>query len=84
MPRSVILGFFVIVLATRVSFAQEPQTREEADRQRREQQAQEATAYKPNGLERGLNFAEDKAIFILDREGFHPKLGSLTVGSFHV
>ena len=28
-----------------------------------------------------MNFAENKAIFLLDREGFHPKLGSLTVGS---
>ena len=28
-----------------------------------------------------MDFAEEKAIFILDREGFHPKLGSLTTGS---
>ena len=61
--------------------AQEPQTREEADRQRREQQAQQVSPYKPNGLERALDFAEDKAIFLLDREGIHPKLGSLTTGS---
>ena len=28
-----------------------------------------------------MDFAEERAIFILDREGFHPKLGSLTTGS---
>ena len=28
-----------------------------------------------------MTFAEDKAIFIVDREGFYPKLGSLTTGS---
>jgi outer membrane protein assembly factor BamA len=73
----------ILSLIPRVAAAQqqEPQTREEADRERREQQAQGVTTYKPNGLERALDFAEDKAIFILDREGFHPKLGSLTTGS---
>jgi hypothetical protein len=81
MPRVVVLILTFLSLIPGVASAQEPQTREEADRQRREQQAQNATAYKPNGLERGLDFAEDKAIFILDREGIHPKLGSLTTGS---
>jgi hypothetical protein len=68
-------------LLTCPAWAQEPTTREEADRQRREQQAKDAQLYEPNGLERAIDFAEDKAIFILDREGFHPKLGSLTTGS---
>ena len=68
-------------LAPGTASAQEPQTREEADRQRREQQVSEVTVYQPNGLERTLDFVEDRAIFILDREGFHPKLGSLTTGS---
>jgi outer membrane protein assembly factor BamA len=68
-------------LGASVAWSQEAQTREEADRQRREQQATEVEAYQPNGVERAMDFAEDKAIFILDREGFHPKLGSLTVGS---
>ena len=69
------------ILAPGTASAQEPQTREEADRQRREQQVKEVTVYQPNGLERTLDFVEDRAIFILDREGFHPKLGSLTTGS---
>jgi outer membrane protein assembly factor BamA len=71
----------LLALGASVAWPQEPQTREEADRQRREQQAKEVGTYQPNGVERGMDFAEERAIFILDREGFHPKLGSLTVGS---
>jgi hypothetical protein len=71
----------LLALGASVARAQEPQTREEADRQRREEQAKAVAPYQPNGVERAMDFAEDKAIFILDREGFHPKLGSLTVGS---
>jgi len=81
MPCVVILFLILLLPVSGTASAQEPETREEADRQRREQQAASATAYKPNGLERALDFAEDKAIFLLDREGFHPKLGSLTTGS---
>ena len=81
MFRVTLLGVSLSLLAAGVAWPQEPATREDADRQRREQQAKEVQAYQPNGLERGLNFAEDRAIFLLDREGFHPKLGSLTTGS---
>jgi outer membrane protein assembly factor BamA len=69
------------ILEAGPAWSQDPQTREEADRQRREQQAKETVPYQPNGLERAIDIAEDRAIFILDREGFHPKLGSLTTGS---
>ena len=81
MLRFVVVSLTLAVLASGEALAQEPQTREEADRQRREQQAKEVGTYQANGVERAMDFAEDKAIFILDREGFHPKLGSLTVGS---
>ena len=81
MRRALVLCLMLLILASSGARAQEPQTREEADRQRREQQAKEVEPYQPNGLERAMDFAEDKAIFILDREGFHPKLGSLTTGS---
>ena len=81
MFRVAVLSLALPILASGVAWSQEPSTREEADRQRREQQAKEVKPYEPNGLERALNFAENKAIFILDREGFHPKLGSLTTGS---
>ena len=75
------LSLALPILTSSVVWSQEPSTREEADRQRREQQAKEVKPYEPNRAERALKFAEDKAIFILDREGFHPKFGTLTTGS---
>jgi hypothetical protein len=61
--------------------AQEPATRAEADRQRREEKSRNAQPYEPGGFERAMHFVEEKAIFIVGREGFYPKLGSLTTGS---
>jgi hypothetical protein len=81
MFKAVVLCLTFSILASGPAWSQEPSTREEADRQRREQQAKDVVPYEPNGLERALDFAQDRAIFILDREGFHPKLGSLTTGS---
>jgi hypothetical protein len=81
MHRHVVLCWALVIVAPTVAWSQEPATREEADRQRREQQAKEVKSYQPGGLERAMNFAENKAIFLLDREGIHPKLGSLTTGS---
>ena len=75
------LSAVLILVAATAAWAQEPQTREEVDRKRREENAATATPYKPNGLERAMNVGENRAVFILDREGFHPKLGSLTTGS---
>jgi outer membrane protein assembly factor BamA len=81
MFRGAVLSLTLTILASGVAWSQEPSTREEVDRQRREQNAKGVKPYEPNGLERAMDFAEEKAIFILDREGFHPKLGSLTTGS---
>ena len=81
MFRVAVLSLTLPILASSVAWSQEPATREEADRQRREQQAKEVKPYEPNRVEKAIDFAEDKAIFILDREGFHPKFGSLTTGS---
>jgi hypothetical protein len=63
------------------SSAQEPETRAEADRQRREKKQEDVAPYEPNAFERGMRFAEERAMFILDREGFYPKLGSISIGS---
>lgn len=64
------------------AFAQNPpETRAEADRQRREEKKETTEAYRPNVVERAIDYAEDKAIFLIDREGFYPKLGSLSVAS---
>jgi hypothetical protein len=61
--------------------AQEPASRAEADRQRREEKQKAAQAYQQGTFEQGMHFAEERAIFILDREGFYPKFGTLTTGS---
>jgi len=75
------LTLLIAVSAASSAVAQDPATRADADRQRREEKAREVRPYEPGGLERAMAFAEDKAIFIVDREGFYPKLGSLTTGS---
>ncbi len=61
--------------------AQEPATRAGADRARREAKQRETRAYQPNKVERAMDYMEDRAIFLIDREGFYPKLGSLSVSS---
>ena len=81
MFKNSVLALALSCLVPDVAFSQEPETRAEADRKRREEKAAETTPYEPNGVERAIKFAETKGIFILDREGFYPKLGSLTVGS---
>lgn len=86
MLKTAVLSVTLAMLPWSAAWSQEPAeqeaaTREEADRQRREQNAKKSKPYQPNRLERAMDFAEDKAIFLLDREGFHPKLGSLTTGS---
>jgi Tyrosine phosphatase family len=72
------LALALSCLLTDAAFAQEPATRAEADRKRREENAAQTKPYEPNGVERAIKFAETRGIFILDREGFYPKLGSLT------
>lgn len=75
------VSLWLVAAAAVAQPTEEPQTRAEADRQRREAKQSEVEPYDKNRVERALDFAEDRAIFILDREGFYPKLGSLTVGS---
>jgi hypothetical protein len=76
-----VLTLALLCLVTDVASSQEPATRAEADRRRREEKEAQAKPYEPNGVERAIKFAETRGVFILDREGFYPKLGSLTVGS---
>jgi outer membrane protein assembly factor BamA len=71
----------LVWLISGATYAQEPATRAEADRARREQKAATAQEYRPNVFERTMKFFEEKGVFLLDREGFYPKLGSLAVGS---
>jgi surface antigen Omp85-like protein len=78
---AIILFFGLSTAAVPSTFAQEPASRADADRQRREEKSRSLQPYTPGGFERATHFAEDKGIFILGREGFYPKLGSLTTGS---
>lgn len=81
MRKAAILALTSFLLSTAAAFAQEPATREEADRRRRDEKNSETTPHKPGTIERALNIFERRAVFVLDREGFYPKLGSLTTGS---
>lgn len=81
-----VLGLATTAWAQEPAATPEPQeqeyaTRAEADRARREAKDGETRPYQPNKVERALDYVEDKAIFLLDREGFYPKLGSLSVSS---
>jgi hypothetical protein len=67
--------------AASLARGQEPATRAEADRQRREEKSGQTHDYQQSGFERTMHFLEERAIFLLDREGFYPKFGSLAVGS---
>ena len=71
--RFIGLTMLMWLAAASLAFAQEPATRAEADRQRREEKNRNAQPYKPGGFERAMHFVEEKAIFILGREGFYPE-----------
>ena len=58
-----------------------PATRAEALRQEREKKQQALSPNEPDGLQRTFDFIEDHALTVLSREGFYPKIGSLTTGS---
>ena len=75
----VLLGFAVTLTAT--ASAQEPKTRAEALRLARAEKQKSIAPYEKNSVERGLDVAEDRALFLLTRETLYPKLGSLTTGS---
>jgi hypothetical protein len=61
--------------------AQPPQTREEALRREREVKAGNLTPNRPDPLQRALAIIEERGLFLLARDGFHPKIGSLATGS---
>jgi outer membrane protein assembly factor BamA len=72
----------LVWMATGVlAHGQEPATRAEADRESREEKGRSAQPYQPGGFERAMHLVEEKGLFVVGREGFYPKLGSLTTGS---
>jgi hypothetical protein len=73
---------FVVAAAARpAAQAPEPATRAEALRQEREKKEQALTPNRPDGLKRAFDFVEGRAIHILNREGWYPKIGTITTGS---
>jgi hypothetical protein len=58
-----------------------PSTRADALRQEREQKQQNLRPNQPDTLQRIMNYIEDPPRFLIARDGFRPKLGSLTTGS---
>lgn len=71
----------ITLLLAASTAAQTAQSRAEVLRQAREEKQRALKPYQPGGLERTMDLIEEQAIFVLDREGFYPKLGSLTTGS---
>ena len=58
-----------------------PETRAETLRQERENKQQRLSPNEPDRLQRALDYVEDRALYVLTRDGFYPKIGSLTTGS---
>ena len=81
MVRLAGLTLLISLSAVSSALAQDPATRAEADRQRREEKAREVRPYEPRASSARWSSPRTSAIFIIDREGFYPKFGSLTTGS---
>jgi hypothetical protein len=79
--RILLLLFFVSICAVRSALAQEPTTRAEALRRAREEKQQHLEPNRPDPLQRGLDFVESRGLFLVARDGFHPKVRTLTTGS---
>src|SRR5262245_34244614 len=80
-PAIAIAALLAWLAASPVAFSQQPATRAEADRQQREEKARNAKPYEPGGFERAMHYIEERGLFLAGRDGFYPKLGSLTTGS---
>jgi hypothetical protein len=78
-PRWLVLA--ALLASAAPLHAQEPATRAEALRREREEKQKTVAPYTESGIERALTFTEERAIFLLTREGPYPKMGSLTTGS---
>lgn len=81
-PLGVVLVALCLALAVPPAAAQdEPSTRADALRQERQKKQEALTPNEPDRLQRALDFAEDRAMYLLSRDGWYPKIGSLTTGS---
>lgn len=77
-------GVLALALTTALAAtarAQEPSTRAEALYQERAEKQRSLEPYQQNAVEKSFDVLEDRAVFLLNRQGLYPKLGSLTTGS---
>ena len=82
MAHVFLIALFVASALSDVASAQDvPASRAAALRQERAKKAGEATPNKPDRLQQAMTYVEDRSLFLVPRDGFHPKLGSLTTGS---
>jgi hypothetical protein len=84
--RVISLSCLTLLLAVGVAGpadAQEPEptTRAEVLRLEREKKQQSLQPNEPDGLQRAMDYVEDRAFHLLARDGWYPKIGSLTTGS---
>ena len=84
--RALALSCVALFLCARAAQAQAPPdpapaTRAEALHAEREAKSQATEPHHQNSVEKAFDVFEDRAIFLLDREGFYPKLGSADGGS---
>jgi hypothetical protein len=80
-----VLVYLLLIVGTAappaVAQTESPETRAEALRQERENKQRALSPNEPDRLQRALDYVEDHALYVLNREGFYPKIGSLTTGS---
>jgi len=80
----ILCGALVFVCLSTLARAQEaadPQTRADALRAEREKKQQQLQPNEADALQRTMNYIETRGLYIFSRDGFHPKLGTLTTGS---
>jgi hypothetical protein len=82
MRRTAPIGLSLLLAAIPV-FAQEQDvpTRAALLREAREQKAANIEPYTPNAFERAMTITEERFVPLLQRDGIHWKIGSLTTGS---
>lgn len=72
---------WVLCAAPAAAAQDQPETRAEWLRQQRAAKLARLEPNTPDALQTALNYAETRGLFLLVRDGFHPKLRTLTTGS---
>lgn len=81
MRASSIVAVCLLALAPLPATAQTPATRAEALKQAREEKQKQLKPNRVDGLQKLLDKIEDPPAIFNNRDGFYPKIGSLTTGS---